>query len=250
VLSAAPRPLIFAHRGASQLAPENTLTAFRKALELGADGVELDVRLSADGVPVVIHDATVDATTAGSGRVSSLAVSELKGLDAGSSFDPVFKDEQIPTLAEVLDNWPAGAVLNIELKGSGLVERGLEGAVAELLARHGLEENVVVSSFHPLALRRLHKISAPIPIGLLYTHASMLRLRLSRLLVGAAFDAVHPHHTIVDQRHVAHAHARGARVNVWTVDDPIEMHRLIELHVDGLITNRPDVLLDALGRAR
>ena len=248
MLSVVRRPLIIAHRGASQVAPENTLTAFQTALALGADGVELDVRLSADGVPVVIHDATVDATTDGSGPVSGLTLGELKDLDAGCRFDRAFSGEQIPTLAEVLDTWPAEAVLNIELKGFQVSERGLEIAVVELLRKYRWEKHAVVSSFNPLALHRVRELSARVPIALLYAHRSLLRLRLSGLLVQGTLAALHPHYAVVDPRHVTQAHARGARVNVWTVDDPIEMRRLVHLNVDGIITNVPRVMQDVLGR--
>jgi len=134
----AGRTLDIAHRGASTAAPPNTLAAFEKAIELGADGIEFDVHLSADGVPVVIHDFTVNGTTNGSGRVASLTLVQLKQLDAGSYFDPAFAGERIPTLAEVLEAVGSRLLLNIELKSTSLRDNGLEQAVIAQVEQHDL----------------------------------------------------------------------------------------------------------------
>jgi len=165
------RVLNIAHRGASLAAPPNTLAAFEKAIELGADGVELDVHLSADGVPVVIHDFTVDAITDGSGRVAELTLTQLKQLDAGSSFDPAFGGERVPTLEEVLKHIGNRVLLNIELKTTSLCDKGLEQAVITLVEHHGLIERVLLSSFNPFALRRAKRIAPHIPAGLLHAHS-------------------------------------------------------------------------------
>ena len=145
------RCLIIGHRGASADAPENTLAAFRRAAENGADGIELDVRLSGDGDVVVIHDATVDRTTNGQGSVASMTVAELQALDAGSG-------EYIPTLDEVFALFGDSFLYNVELKGSGARDRGLEAAVAELITTHNLERQVVVSSFNQFSLRRARRL--------------------------------------------------------------------------------------------
>ncbi len=248
-------PLNIAHRGASRIAPENTLAAFEKALEIGADGIELDVRLCADGVPVVIHDATVDATTNGTGRVDAMKLAQLKRLDTGSSFDPAFAGERIPTLAEVLEALGHKLLLNIELKGRGLTNRGLERAVVDLIEQHALEEHVLLSSFSPLALRRVQQIAPRIPTGLIHTRpawpcfAWLPSLRLASLIIPRPNAALHPRHTLLDERYVGRARARNVRIHVWTVDQPTEMRRLITLGVDGIITNVPDVLRHVLDNA-
>lgn len=243
----AGRPLNIAHRGASAVAPPNTLSAFEKAIELGADGVEFDVRLSADGVPVVIHDATVDATTDGRGLVAEMTVGQLKRLDAGASFDPAFAGERIPTLEEVLDAVGERLLLNIELKSASLLNHGLERAMVALIERYGLHERVLISSFNPLALRRVQKIAPHIPTALLSSARSPLLLPFARLISPEPFRALHPHHTLTDERYIRRARRRDYRIHVWTVDDPTEMCRLIAWGVDGIITNVPDVLCGLLG---
>jgi len=245
LISNRTRPLNIAHRGASAAAPPNTLAAFRRAAELGADGVELDVHLSADGVPVVIHDFTVDATTDGTGPVAGLTLAQLKQLDAGSTFDPAFAGERIPTLEEVLE-MEERLFINVELKATGLRDSGLERAVTALIKRCGARDRVLFSSFNPFSLRRARKLAPHIPAGLLYAPDLPLPLRRAWLAPLAPHEARHPEHTMVDARYMAWARRRGYRVNTWTVDDPEEMRRLIRLGVDGIITNVPDVLHDVL----
>ncbi len=242
MLPAPDRPLNIAHRGASMLAPQNTLVAFEKALEVGADGIEFDVRLCADGVPVVIHDATVDATTDGTGRVEAMRLAALKRLDAGSSFAPAFASTRIPTLTEVLESVKGNVLLNIELKDISPLNQGLEQAVIDDIEQHGVEEQVLLSSFSPFALRRVQQIAPNLATGLLYTRPVWAALRLARMLMPRPFAALHPYRAVVGEQHIRWARARNVRMHVWTVDDPSEMHRLIDLGVDGIITNTPDVL--------
>lgn len=243
--------LNIAHRGASAVAPPNTLAAFRKAAELGADGIELDVHLSADGVPVVIHDFTVDGTTDGTGRVRDLPLAALRELDAGSRFDPAFAGERIPTLEEVFAEVGDRLLINVELKSMpGNEYPGMEEAVAGLIRRFGLTERVLVSSFNPLALRRFRKVAPEVPIGFLYETAPLSRLAqlLAALLPGLRPQALHPHWSLVGPETVRRAHRRGRKVVVWTVDEPEAMARLSGWGVDAIITNYPDrlaaILLD------
>jgi glycerophosphoryl diester phosphodiesterase len=240
------RALNIAHRGASAVAPANTLAAFEKAVELGADGIELDVHLSADGVPVVIHDFAVDATTDGSGRVSEMTLAQIKQLDAGTHFDPAFAGARIPTLAEVLQAFGDRLLLNVELKSVSLRDNGLERAVLAMVKKHELESRVLLSSFNPFSLRRAKRVAPDVRAGLLY--APDLPLFLSRAWLAPLFphEARHPKHTMVNARYMRWARRRGYRVNVWTVDDPGEMRRLIGLGVNGIITNVPDMLREIL----
>jgi len=242
------RTLNIAHRGASAAAPANTMAAFEKAIELGADGIEFDVHLSADGVPVVIHDFSVDATTDGSGRVSSLTLAQLEELDAGSYFAPAFTGERIPTLEKVLATVSDRLLLNVELKSMSLCDNGLERAVITQVERHGLgnDNRVLFSSFNPFSLRRAKKIAPHIPVGLLYAIDLPLPLRRAWLAPLAPHEARHPEHRMVNARYMAWARQRNYQVNVWTTDDPGRMQRLIDLGVDSIITNVPDVLRDVI----
>jgi len=242
----AQRTLSIAHRGASAAAPSNTLAAFEAALQQGADGIEFDVRLCADGVPVVIHDATVDATTDGSGAVSAMTLSELKDLDAGSWFDPAFAGERIPALTEVLEALGGRMLLNVELKGGALLDDRLERAVAKAIEHYGLAEQVLLSSFNPLTLRHLQRHAPHLSTGLLTASSAWLKGVLGRALASQGLAALHPHHTLVDEDYVRWARQHGYRVHVWTVDEASEMRRLIRAGVDGIITNVPDVLHDVL----
>ena len=262
------RTLNIAHRGASIAAPPNTLAAFEKAIALGADGIEFDVHLSADGVPVVIHDFAVDTTTNGSGRVADLTLAQLKQLDAGVRFNPAFAGERVPTLGEVLEAVGSRLLLNIELKTTSLRDNGLEQAVIAQVKRHGLDDHVLFSSFNPFSLRRAKRIAPHIPVGLLtplflpphrggrgrglppYRGGRGRGLppyrggrgRWAWLAFLFPHEARHPEHKMVDARYMAWARRQGYRVNTWTVDDPAEMRRLIGLGVDGIITNVPDLL--------
>jgi glycerophosphoryl diester phosphodiesterase len=222
------------------------MAAFEKAAELDADGIECDVHLSADGVPVVIHDFAVDATTDGSGRVAQMTLARLKQLDAGMRFDPAYAGERIPTLEEVLRAFGSRLLLNVELKSVGVRDDGLERAVLATVKQQALESRVLLSSFNPFSLRRAKRIAPRVRVGLLY--APGLPLFFSHAWLAFLFPhaARHPEHTMVDARYMRRARRRGYRVHAWTVDDPGEMRRLIGLGVDGIITNVPDVLREML----
>ncbi|HZD10977.1 MAG TPA: glycerophosphodiester phosphodiesterase family protein [Candidatus Binatia bacterium] len=228
-------PLIIGHRGASAEAPENTLAAFALAVEQGADGVEFDVQLSADGNVVIMHDATVDRTTNGSGPVSRLTSSELRALDAGMG-------QPVPTLDDVFEAFGPSMLYNIELKVSGLWGKGLESAVADRIDAYHLHNQVVVSSFDPLSLRRARRqLSATTMTGFLWMRGPRA---LRNLLASTPAD--HPYFPLVDEGYMAWARERSLRVHVWTVDDPQEARQLAVLGVHALITNRPREIVAAL----
>ncbi len=242
------RPLIFAHRGASAVAPMNTLAAFKKALELGADGIELDVQYSSDGALMVIHDLTLEATTNGTGRVVSHTLEELKKLDAGSWFNRRFRGERIPTLDEVFDTIGDRLLMNIELKTYSLFKSdGMERDVADLIKQRDLYDQVIVSSFNPFAIRRIKQYDPRIETGLLYA-AEMPRIYSHTWLrPWVRPDALHPEHDMVDERLARWARRKGYPLNVWTVNDEAEMRRLIALGVNSIITDYPDRLRALLG---
>lgn len=240
------RPLNFAHRGASHEAPANTLAAFLLAVDLGAEGIELDVHLSKDGHIVVIHDFDVSATTDGQGLVRDKTLAELKDLDAGSWFDPVFAGQRIPTLQEVIDAVGRRLLLNIELKVKGWGDGGLVAKVVQAVEQNGLVDRVILSSFNPLAVWRVKRRNPQIATGLLYADGMPLFLRKAWLRKLARPTALHPHYTMVDAHYVWWANRQGYRVNVWTADDPADMSRLMRQGVDIIITNRPDLLRKVL----
>lgn len=251
------RPLILAHRGASGVAPENTLAAFRLARELGADGVELDVTLTRDRVPVVIHDDTVDRTTDGHGRVSELTILEMKQLDAGARSSPAFSGETIPTLAEVFDalaDWlkPGGpgrrprGIINVELKSRMIGTDGVERQVVNLISQKNLEDRVILSSFSPFALARVRSLDPRLVRGLLYDLRLPVYLRRAWLRFLAAPHALHPEHTMVDEAYMQWARSNKYTINTWTVDEPSAAVRLAAIGVNALITNRPDLIRQAL----
>lgn len=224
-------PLIIAHRGASADAPENTLGAFALALEQGAHGVELDVRLSADGNVVIMHDSTVDRTTNGSGPVAMLTADELRALDAGQG-------QPVPTLDEVFEAFGPAMLYNIELKNGALLSDAMELAVADRVSAHHLENQVAVCSFNPLAVRRARRhLPANAMVGLVRQRGPRT---LRHLLANAEAD--HPHYSLVDEAYMTWARRRAYRVHVWTVDDADEARRLAALGVNGIITNLPGLV--------
>ena len=243
------RTLNFAHRGASHAAPENTLSAFRLAREMGADGIELDVQLSLDGTPVVMHDAAVDRTTQGSGTAADLTLAELKELDAGSWFSAEFEGERIPTLAEVFEALSRDLLVNVELKAMDPEPTGLEEAVVSVITRHGMDDLVLISSFNPLALRRIRQAHPHLPLALLYGPSLPEAERERWVQDLQPLAALHPEHRLVDAAHVAWARGHDCRVNAWTVDAPGEMRRLLALGIGGLITNRPERLRAVLAES-
>ena len=242
----ASRPLNFGHRGASALAPENTLTSFQKAREAGADGVELDVMLSADGEVVVRHDYELDRTTSGRGRVRDRTLAELKALDAGAWFGAQFAGERIPTLREVCAWADQDMLLNIELKTTDVGRSGLESRVVALMREFRLERRSLLSSFNPFSLLRLKRMAPELHTGLLYAADLPILLRRAWLRPVAQPDALHPHFRMVDDAYMRWAKGKGYRVNVWTPDEISDLQRLAGLRVNGIITNRPDRLATVL----
>lgn len=247
-------PLILAHRGASAYAPENTLAAFRLARELGADGIELDVQLTRDKIPVVIHDETVDRTTDGHGRVADLMIGEIARLDAGTWKTEDYRGEPIPTLAQVfeaLSDWlnPVGrarpCLINVELKTERVRTDGLERQVLNVIARYGVQHRVLLSSFSPLALYRAKKINPRLPRGLLYEASSSALLQNALIRAFTAPQALHPESPLVNAQLMQWTRRKKFQVNTWTVDEPEEARRLAALGVHAIITNKPDVIREA-----
>lgn len=237
-----PRPQIFAHRGARTVAPENTLPAFARGLELGADGIELDVQASADGHLVVMHDFTLDKTTDGTGPVAAQTLDALRRLDAGRKFGAAFAGTRIPTLEEVFDLVGSRGRVNVEIKSMD-VQGGPEadGVVALVRARN-LFDQVIVSSFNPITLIKLRWLEPKLALGLLYEKPLPAFLRAAWLSPILAPQALHPYYPLVDAELMQRARSRGLAVNTWTVNAVDEARRLAALGVDTIITDVPDVI--------
>jgi glycerophosphoryl diester phosphodiesterase len=235
--STQPTPILFGHRGASLHAPENTLAAFKLAYKYGADGIELDAKLTKDGQVVVIHDATVDRTCNGSGIVRYMTLNEIRKLDAGGKFSLKFKGEKVPTLDEVFESLGKKLLINVELTNYADPKDDLPEMVTKLVKKHKLEKDIIFSSFHPTTLRRIQKLLPDIPAGLLAF--SGLPGALSRSFIGKWWSPllIHPYYSDVDVSFVKKEIRWGRKINVWTVDDKTEMERLIHLGVNGIITD-------------
>ncbi len=232
-------PLVIAHRGASMYAPENTIAAFDLAVEMGADAVELDTMLTADGIPIVIHDHSLGRTTNASGSVSSTTVAEIKLLDAGSVFDDRFTGEKIPTLEEVFSAVGKKILINVELKNYASPFDRLPEAVVDLVREKGLTDRVLLSSFNPIALIKAQRASPEIRrAALIGAGPKFVRVLLEAF---TKYSAIHPEVSLVNQEFVIKYHTAGQKVNVWTVNEESEMMKLLSIGVDGLITAVPDI---------
>lgn len=240
MLADLPKPAIFAHRGASAYAPENTLAAFELALQQGADGIEMDVGLCADDQVVVIHDDTVDRTTGGSGAVDKLPLQALRELDAGAYFNTAYKGERIPLFEEALELIAKRAFIVVELKYQGQKADRLVDKVIEMIQKHAQQENVLVSSFHPRMLRRVRRLLPHLPVAqlTLYGRAgALLRSRIGHLLVN--YQALHPDYRDVNPTLLKRVHRSRCRLHAYTVDRMEDMQSLFSLGIDGIFTNDP-----------
>jgi glycerophosphoryl diester phosphodiesterase len=242
------RPQIFAHRGARRAAPENTLPAFAAALEMGADGIELDVHRTADGRLVVIHDFFVDKTTDGHGEVARMTYDEIARLDAGSHFAPAFAGTPVPTLAQVLELVGSRCRINIEVKSMHPYGDDASDAVASVIRHANLYDQVIVSSFNPITLVKLRHLDPRIALGMLYDNEMPAFFRSIWAGPPIRPEAQHPHYRLVDADYMTWARSLGAQVNTWTVNEPAEAQRLARLGVTTLITDVPDVLIASLIR--
>lgn len=219
------------HRGAALLEPENTLRSIRKAIELRCDRVEIDVHHCKSGELVVIHDETVERTTNGTGRVADLTFHEIRRLDAG-------KGERVPILQEVIDTVRDQIILQIELKGPGTA-----AAVVEHIRRNAMEREIVVTSFHADRVQEAKTAIPELKVGLLASHLDNSPLEVARQM-GAS--ALHLHHSKVSPEIVRQAHEMGLELRVWNIDDEPRIREVVPMSVDGIGSNRPDLLIKVL----
>jgi glycerophosphoryl diester phosphodiesterase len=214
------------HRGARAYEPENTLSSFRRALELGVDAVELDVRKTFDNKLVVIHNANVNKTTNGSGEVNELTLEEIKGF-------VIEKNEHVPTLEEVLDTVANRVKVLVELK-----ETGTEEQVVNLIRRKQLAENVILISFHEYILRKIRELSDELMTGLIYVrHKNPIQAALD---LNAQY--LLPLYRFTHSANVKKAHEAGLKVIVWTINNKEEVEEYKKKGVDGIASDRPDIL--------
>jgi glycerophosphoryl diester phosphodiesterase len=237
------QPLVIAHAACKGHAPENTLAGIRAALALGADAIEIDVHCTADRVPVLCHDATVDRTTDGTGAIADLTLEWIRALDAGCRvFDGRFAGERIPTLAETLDLTRGRCLLIIEIKA-----QGIEREVVEAIG--GATDDVMAWSFQPGVVQRMRELAPAVPCALLSPPLAGAPGELFRRALAIGQQGVSVYHASVDEALVRAAALRGLTVYTWTADEPEDHRRLAQTGVAGIVTNVPDVLARELGRA-
>jgi glycerophosphoryl diester phosphodiesterase len=239
-------PLIIGHRGASAVAPENTLAAFREAIAVGADGIEFDVRLTQDSVPVVIHDRDLRRTGGLSQRIADVTWAELAKIDVGSWFSASFANETVPSLVELFDLFRANnSTLYLEMKCDSPAEYApLAEACCRLISEHGLKERVMIECFQLPALRVVREIDSEIKtVALFEPSISDPSVLSDQRVINRAIDvgavAIALHHRLARRALVQKAQAAGLHIAVWTVDDPSWIERARTLGIDALITNNP-----------
>lgn len=235
---------IIAHRGASAVCPENTMKAFERALELGATGIETDVQLSADGRLVLIHDETLQRTAGASGWVKDYTYDALRTLDAGSWFHSDFAGESIPSL-DMLFNLVQGKriLLNLELKNGVVPYKGMEERVIQATREWKLEQQVVLSSFNHASLVKCKRLAPEIRTALLYMEKLYRPYDYAAKLEATG---LHPYKLAAEKEDVSAALAKGIVTYPFTVNDPAEMQRMMDMGVQGIITDLPDVLVSQM----
>ena len=233
------QPLIFAHRGDSAHAPENTISAFQLAVEHGADGIEFDVKVTHDGRVIVLHDQTLQRTTTGYGNLKSFSYDELRMFDSGEKYSSKYKNEKIPTLEEVFEAVGNRLNINIELTNYATPGDDLIEKVAKILAQVNDTSKVMFSSFNWSNLKKIHKLCPEIPCGLLALPGIAGWLSRSSFTRNVPHEAIHPYFADVNKNSVKAWHQQGKKVNVWTVNEPKEMLRLNDIGVDMIMTDDP-----------
>ncbi len=243
-----PNLVIFAHRGDLAHAPENTLPSFQQALQKGADGVELDAKLTADGRVIVIHDMTVERTTTGKGRVASFNLEDIRKLDAGAWYNEKFSGTKVPMLEEVFELVGKDKLINIELTNYSTPKDGLVLKVSELIKKHNKHDQILFSSFFPSNLKIAAQVLPNVPRALLAMPGLVGLWARSFGFMFGDYQALHPHISSASREQVQRAHRLKRRVHVWTANTPEEIHRLKDWGVDGIFTDDPQTAVHALGR--
>lgn len=224
--------LKIAHRGAKAYAPENTLIAFEKAIEMGADGIELDVHLSSDGEIIVIHDATLDRTTNGKGEVKNLSLSELKTFK-------IENEHEIPSLREVFDLANRKCLINIELKVFETAKPVVDLIDNYVKEKGWLYDDFLISSFDWIALQEVRNLQPKVPIGVLTETDLDLALGFAEFIKAVA---IHPYFHLLNAENTKQIHQKGFKVLAWTINEKEDIHKVKSFNVNGIISDFPDRL--------
>lgn len=237
--------LNFAHRGFSGKYPENTMLAFEKAVETGADGIELDVHFSKDGELVVIHDERIDRTCDASGFVRDYTLKELQSFDASAGFKGIYGFNRIPTLREYFEFIKPvdGFITNIELKTGVYTYPGIEKAVNDMIIEFGLENRIIISSFNHNSVMRFKNLNQTVKCGFL--EESWI-LDFGNYTKKHGIECIHPMHWTLTEETVGEMKNNGIEINTWTVNDEESVRRLYDLGVDSVIGNYPDMIKKVL----
>ena len=234
-------PLIYAHRGASAYAPENTMSAFHEAARRYADGIELDVQMTKDGVIVVMHDEDVSRTTNSQGLVREKTLKEIKDLDAGGLYSRLYVGEKVPTLEEVLTFLQGNSLrLNIEIKTcSAWYDKELTRRTVSLVQQSGIKDRVIFSSFEHRSLLDAKELDDTIPCGLLYVGNL---IHPGRYAKAVGVEYIHPCWDNLDRQGVEDCRENGIEIHPWTINDPTSRDAMLAFECEHLITNYPDIL--------
>jgi len=235
---------IIAHRGASSYAPENTLPAFQKAIEQGADAIELDVRCTKDGIPIVCHDATINRTSNGKGYLHNMTLDELKSYRFFHTFKKRYPQVTIPTLEEVLLFLRTENItLHLEIKQGPHIDRTIEQKIVSLIYKYDFEERCIYSSFDHYSLVRVHKLDPRAKLGFLL-HMNLIDVFSYVKRANVPVYSLHVHHFYITKEIVEEAHNRAMKVNGYTVNNRALAKKYEELQIDGLITDDPLILTE------
>ncbi len=243
---------VISHRGANKIAPQNTLPAFQKAFEIGIDGIETDVHLTSDGIPVICHNYEIDKTSNGRGTITDMSFEVIRQFDFGSYFSHDFEGTKAPSLDEFLalcEN-KEFEIMNIEIKPSLQHDVSIVKKTIDAVKEHGLFDKLLISSFSSQMLVQAKKIDRACRTAYLYSpdkkesYRMMFRAGDFAREIGA--EALHPQIYYVNKNYVDDAHSKGIKVNVWTVNKEKDIIRLAKLGVDGLITDTPDYVKEVL----
>ena len=229
-------PIVFAHRGANSFAPENSIPAFEKAIELGCDGIELDVRLATSGEIFVFHDRNTFRMTGVRSSISRLDYSTLKGMHL---FQPQKQEEKIPLLEDVLDLIGKKILINLDVKKELFSRDTLEENLLKMLNDFGLRDNIIISSFNPLVLKKIAMLDASFHLGFIFHNRSSMMF-----LNGQPVRSLHARYRILSNRYIRKLYRRSGKIYAWTVDKQEEMSELIEKGIDGIITNKPEIFME------
>ena len=239
------KPLVWAHRGASGYAPENTLAAFQKAVDLGADGVELDIQLTKDDQIVVIHDEMIARTSDGKGWVKDYTLEELRAFNYNRT-KPEYKHADIPTMREVFELLkPTGLFINIEIKTGVVFYEKIEEKILALTKEMGMEDRVCYSSFNHYTVTRIHELKPDAEVGFLYADGP---IDMPSYGVKHGVNALHPAlYNLQYDGFVKECKEKGLKLNVWTVNERPYMEMCCQYGVDAIITNYPDIAKEVVG---